>query len=106
MTGAWVRRGLEIASVPLDLEGKNVRLVGLGSYLENAVAGCNDCHSAGPSVEYAPGGNPYFKGNSPKVINQSVYLGGRRNLGSLVPSQGIRIGGNNLADVCGSRRSL
>jgi hypothetical protein len=51
----------------------------------NAVANCNDCHSAGPTVEFAPGGNPYFKGNPPTVINQSVYLGGGRNIGALVP---------------------
>lgn len=80
-----VRRGLEIAPVPLNLRGKNIRLVGLGSYIVNAVASCNDCHSAGPAVEYAPGGNPYFKGNPPKVVNQAVYLGGGRNFGALVP---------------------
>jgi len=49
-----VRRGLEIAPVPLSLAGKDLRLVGLGSYLVNAVASCNDCHSAGPATEYAP----------------------------------------------------
>jgi hypothetical protein len=81
--GGRVRRGLEIAPVPLNLKGKDVRLVGLGSYLVNAVASCNDCHAADPKVEYAPGGNPYLKGNPPKVVNQSVYLGGGRNFGSL-----------------------
>ena len=83
--GANVRRGFEIAPVPLNLRGKDRELVGLGSYLVNAVASCNDCHSAGPAVEYAPGGNPYFKGSPPTVINQSVYLGGGRNFGALVP---------------------
>jgi hypothetical protein len=82
---ANVRRGFEIAPVPLNLRGKDRDLVGLGSYLVNAVASCNDCHSAGPAVEFAPGGNPYFKGNPPTVINQSVYLGGGRNFGALVP---------------------
>jgi hypothetical protein len=82
---AIVRRGFEIAPVPLNLKGKNRDLVGLGSYLVNAVASCNDCHSAGPAVEFAPGGNPYFRGNPPTVINQSVYLGGGRNFGALVP---------------------
>jgi hypothetical protein len=80
-----VRRGFEIAPVPLNLRGKDRELVGLGSYLVNAVASCNDCHSAGPALEFAPGGNPYFKGNPPTVINQSVYLGGGRNFGALVP---------------------
>ena len=109
--GSRVRRGLEIAPVPLNLEGKDARLVGLGSYLVNAVAGCSDCHTAGPSVEYAPGGNPYFKGSPPKVINQSVYLGGGRNFGSLVPltpeivsrnltpdKTGLPIGGRTFAE--------
>ena len=83
----WGRiwRGFEIAPVPLNLEGKNLKMVGLGSYLVNAVASCNDCHSTGPATEYAPGGNPYFKGNPPKVVNQSVYLGGGRSFGSLIP---------------------
>ena len=82
---ALVRRGFEIAPVPLNLEGRNRELVGLGSYLVNAVASCNDCHSAGPQTAYAPGGNPYFKGNPPQVLNQATYLGGGRNFGSLLP---------------------
>ncbi len=82
---ATARRGLEIAPVPLNLRGKDRELVGLGSYLVNAVASCNDCHSAGPAVEYAPGGNPYFKGNPPTVVNQTTYLGGGRDFGSLIP---------------------
>src|SRR5579871_5258319 len=79
-----ILRGFEIAPVPLKLEGTDPALVGLGSYLVNAVASCNDCHSADPSVEYTATGNPYFKGNPAKVVNQSVYLGGGRNFGSLI----------------------
>ena len=82
---ARVTRGFEIAPVPLNLVGKNRELVGLGSYLVNAMAGCNDCHSAGPQTTYAPGGNPYFKGNPPTIINQATYLAGGRNFGSLLP---------------------
>lgn len=41
-----IERGFEIAPVPLNLEGKNPALVGLGSYIVNT-EGCNDCHSAG-----------------------------------------------------------
>jgi hypothetical protein len=85
MEAEMVRRGFDIAPVPLNLKGKDRDLVGLGSYLVNAVASCNDCHSAGPAVEFAPGGNPYFKGSPPTVVNQSVYLGGGRNFGALVP---------------------
>jgi hypothetical protein len=108
---ANVRRGFEIAPVPLNLSGKDRDLVGLGSYLVNAVASCNDCHSAGPAVEFAPGGNPYFKGNPPTAINQSVYLGGGRNFGALVPGTpeivsrnltpnrtGRPVGGRSLAE--------
>src|SRR5271170_5629299 len=42
-----VRIGFEIAPVPLNLEGRDRRAVGLGSYLVNAIGSCNDCHSAG-----------------------------------------------------------
>jgi hypothetical protein len=71
--------------VPLNLEGKDRDLVGLGSYLVNAVASCNDCHSAGPETQYSPGGVPFFKGNPPTVTNPATYLGGGRNFGSLIP---------------------
>ena len=74
-----IRRGFQIAPVPLNLEGKNRALVGLGSYIVNAQADCDGCHSAGPATEYAPGGNPYF-GQRTKV-NPDTYLGGGRDLG-------------------------
>jgi hypothetical protein len=48
--------GFQIASVPLNLAGKDRALVGLDSYSVNAIAGCYDCHSAGPQTQYAPGG--------------------------------------------------
>jgi hypothetical protein len=79
-----VRRGFEIAPVPLNLKGKNRDLVGLGSYLVNAVADCNGCHTANPATEYTAAGNPYFKGNPPQIVNQQTYLGGGRNFGALV----------------------
>jgi hypothetical protein len=73
---AKIRRGFEIAPVPLNLKHKNRDLVGLGSYLVNAVGDCNGCHTTDNSTQYAPGGNPYFKANQPKVINQDTYLAG------------------------------
>jgi hypothetical protein len=76
-----IERGFDIAPVPLNLEGKNRRLVGLGSYIVNAQAGCNGCHSAGPATEFASGGNPYF--NQPEKINPATYLGGGRNFGKI-----------------------
>ncbi len=56
-----IHRGLEIAPVPLNLEGKNRALVGLGSYIVNAHVPCNECHGAGPAItQFLPGSNPYF----------------------------------------------
>ena len=77
---ARIHRGFEIAPVPLDLVGKNRSLVGLGSYIVNAVADCDGCHSAGPETEFAPGGNPYF-GQKPTKVNPKTYLGGSRDFG-------------------------
>ncbi len=75
-----VRRGFDISPVPLNLEGKDRELVGLGSYLVNAVAGCTDCHT---NPSYAPGGDP-FKGQ-PKQINAAHYLaGGRQFFGPVI----------------------
>jgi hypothetical protein len=81
---ARIRRGFEIAPVPLNLWRKDRDLVGLGSYLVNGVADCNGCHTANPATEYTSGGNPYFKGGAPQVVNQSTYLAGGRNFGPLV----------------------
>lgn len=76
-----IRIGFAIAPVPLkNLHGLNPALVGLGSYLVNT-EGCNDCHSAGPRTQYAPGGNPYF--GLPKKVNPATYLGGGRDFGEL-----------------------
>lgn len=81
-----VRRGFEVAPVPLNLAGKNRELVGLGSYLVNAVNDCNACHNGGqpPNFEYVAGGNPYF-GQHPKTIDPSTYLAGGQNFGPVGP---------------------
>jgi hypothetical protein len=68
-----IQKGFAIAPVPLDLEGKNPALVGLGSYIVNAQGGCNDCHT---HPAYAQGGNP-FQGQ-PTQINALQYLAGGR----------------------------
>lgn len=93
---AKIHRGFQIAPVPLNLEHKSPALVGLGSYLVNAVANCNMCHSAGTATEFAPGGNPYFKGNQPVVINQASYLGGGRTFASQVAGATPPIVSRNL----------
>ncbi|HKD60474.1 MAG TPA: hypothetical protein VKB47_08435 [Terracidiphilus sp.] len=82
-----VQIGFDIAPVPLNLEGKNRHLVGLGSYIVNAQSDCNGCHSRGPSTEYIGPGNPYllspphgpFTGQV--QVNPATYLGGGRDFG-------------------------
>jgi hypothetical protein len=71
--------GFRIAPVSLDVRGKNLALVGLGSYLVNAGGGCNDCHT---HPAFAPGGDP-FRGE-PEVLNTSVYLSGGRAFGPVI----------------------
>jgi hypothetical protein len=71
-----IRRGYEISPVTLNLRGKDRALVGLGSYLVNAVGGCNDCHT---NPSFAPGGDPTL--GQPKKINTDGYLAGGRDFG-------------------------
>lgn len=82
-----IQQGFAIAPVPLNLAGKNPALVGLGSYIVNAQADCNGCHTLNPSVEYTPPGNPYLlmppKGPfTGKVqVDPSHYLAGGNDFG-------------------------
>ena len=68
---ARIIRGFQIAPVPLNLRGKNLPLVGLGSYIVNGEGGCNDCHTL-PS--YAEGGDPFL--GERKKVNAARYLAG------------------------------
>jgi hypothetical protein len=79
LTDNRVVRGFVIAPVPLNLQGKNAALVGLGSYIVNAAGGCNDCHTNPP---YAPGGNPFL--GQPKQVNSANYLAGGMAFGPFV----------------------
>ena len=67
--------------MPLNLTGKNINLVGLGSYLVNAVGDCNGCHTGGapPNFNYLSGRNPFF--NQPAIVNPKTYLNGGSNFG-------------------------
>ena len=94
-----IRRGLEAAPVPLNMEGKDRALVGLGSYLVNIVASCDDCHSAGQATQYAPGGNPFF--GQPKIVNQATYLSGGLDFGALVPGSPHIVSRNLTPDKTG-----
>ncbi|HEV7513132.1 MAG TPA: hypothetical protein VGO27_15665 [Candidatus Acidoferrum sp.] len=83
---ARIQRGFDIAPFDLGVDEKDRKLVGLGSYLVNAVADCNGCHSAGPATEFAMGGNPYFLSppfTGKKKINMATYLGGGRDFGPI-----------------------
>jgi hypothetical protein len=82
-----VEIGLSIAPVHLNFERRDRRLVGLGSYIVNAHADCNGCHSQGPATEYVGPGNPYLLSppdgpytGTPQV-NAATYLGGGRDFG-------------------------
>ena len=84
-----IRIGYAITPVPLNLEGKNRDLVGLGSFIVNAQADCNGCHTAGgpPNFNYANSGNPYFL-NQPlgTKTDPTAYLAGGTPFGQAVPS--------------------
>ena len=98
-----IRRGFEIAPVPLNLRHKNRALVGLGSYIVNAQGECDGCHSAGPQTQFTPTGNPYMlmPPNGPfagkEQINPATYLGGGRDFGAFPsPASPIHIVSRNL----------
>jgi hypothetical protein len=94
-TDPRVEIGFKIAPVPLNLDGKDHELVGLGSYLVNAVGDCNGCHSAGSAplgiYPYITGNNPYFK--QKEKIDPTVYLAGGANFGAV----GTPTGPNNYS---------
>jgi hypothetical protein len=95
-----IQQGFEIAPVPLNLAGKNRALIGLGSYIVNAVSSCNACHNPGPGDhQFVRGGNPYF--GQPKKINPATYLGGGRDFGPFVPGTAHIIARNLTPDKTG-----
>jgi len=79
--------GFAIAPVPLNLEGKNRALVGLGSFIVNAQGDCNGCHTASgpPNFNYANNGNPYFSNQGPTKTDPTTYLAGGTDFFSAVP---------------------
>ena len=75
-TDSRIQIGLEIAPVKLNMKGLNRDLVGIGSYIVNATADCNGCHT---SPDYGPeySQDPTLVGNAPPgVVNPAAYLGG------------------------------
>jgi hypothetical protein len=76
---ARIEQGFDIAPVQLRFQHKDRALVGLGSYLVNAVGGCNDCHTNPP---YKFGGDPSL--GQPKQINTKHYLAGGTAFGPFI----------------------
>jgi len=70
-----VRLGFKLSPVPLKLRGRNLELLGLGSYLINT-SGCGECHT---HPAFVPGGNPFL--GQAEVINTAVYMSGGRMFG-------------------------
>ena len=81
--------GLRIAPVKLNLTGKDPTLVGLGSFIVNAQADCNGCHTSSPTgSEYGSSNNPFllFPNNfQPWKVVAEYYLGGGQNFGPAGP---------------------
>src|SRR5689334_15620041 len=84
---ARIRIGFAYAhdqGIRLNLKRRNPALVGLGSYLVNAVGGCNDCHTAPPYTK-----DPYAFVGAPKQINVACYLAGGTSFGPGIVSRDI-----------------
>ncbi len=82
---ALIQQGYAINPVPLNLAGRDYKLVGLGSYLVNAIGDCNGCHSSGAPplglYPYTTGGNPYF--GQKEKIDPATFLNGGTPFGSV-----------------------
>jgi hypothetical protein len=79
-----VQIGLDIAPVKLNLTGKDPTLVGLGSFIVNAQADCNGCHTSNPTgSEYGSTNNPFLltPPTYPPKVDAQYYLGGGQNFG-------------------------
>jgi hypothetical protein len=86
---ARIKIGLDIAPVHLTYDQHNRKLVGLGSYIVNAVSECNGCHSAGPATQFDGPHNPYLRPGifvPPAAENTHTYLGGGRDFGQVGPT--------------------
>ncbi|HVJ08139.1 MAG TPA: hypothetical protein VM554_07130 [Acidisarcina sp.] len=84
-----IKQGFAISPVPLNMAGKNRALVGLGSYLVNAVGDCSGCHT---NPEFVTGGDPYM--HQKKVVNAAHFLAGGQHFGpfvsrNLTPENGL-----------------
>jgi hypothetical protein len=78
--------GWRIAPSFINAQGKDHALVGLGSFIVNAQADCNGCHTSDAANEYVFGNNPYLLDfTAPRHYNQATYLAGGSNFGPVGP---------------------
>src|SRR5260370_35277980 len=63
-----IEQGFEIAPVPLNLDGKNRSLVGLGSYIVNGPGDRNACHNP------EPGKNQLLPGENPVIGHPTILI--------------------------------
>jgi hypothetical protein len=93
-----IAQGLTIAPVTLNMAGLDKNMVGLGSYLVNAVGGCNDCHT---NPSYNPAGDPFM--GKQKQVNTAGYLAGGQAFGpffsrNITPDYSRRTNGGDTVD--------
>jgi len=91
-TDPRILRGQQISPVTLNLSGKDTNAVYLGSYLVNAVGGCNDCHSCPSYIgtnPYTVGGKALGATNTPGPTNSVNYLAGGVPFGPAITSYNL-----------------
>ena len=80
--------GLRIAPDFIKLNGKDPTLVGYGSFIVNAQADCNGCHTSNPQFEFLGTNNPYFRSplNAyPPKYDPATYMAGGSDFGPVGP---------------------
>jgi hypothetical protein len=70
-----IRQGLNALPFDLNLRGKDIALVGLGSYFVNVAGDCNGCHTSDQANPYLPNGNP-FLGQTERIDPSKYLVGG------------------------------
>ena len=78
-----VRLGFKLSPVPLKTRGRNLELLGLGSYIVNT-GGCGECHT---HPAFMPGANPFL--GQAEVINAEVFMSGGRMFGPVIKAPNI-----------------
>jgi hypothetical protein len=90
------------------MTGKDRTMVGIGSYLVNAIGDCNGCHNGGgpPNFNYTSAGNPYFTPLNfflgkpiprPIITDPTTYLAGGQDFGPVgTPSGPNMYGGPDM----------